>query len=355
MKRFYESIRFKRTLRQLHVQHLLIMERLYQLLLHGFTFAEAMLFIYEQLNIRHPTFENQLIEKLKGGANCYDIFRMFGYPETILMQLYFAERYGSLPETLKLCHQFYAKNRKLKKQLIKTIQYPIVLILIFLALIVTLNHTVMQQFDQMYETMQLNQSSLQYIVKMFIQNFPAIFLIILLVIVSTYYIVKLRLNHLPIKRQVHFLTHLPIFKRYYKLFTTYHMTNQFVLFFRNGITLNDIVKIYLNQKANLFLQYIGHTLKEHLQQGESFSHILLQLDCFEPQFISYIKQGEKRDKLDIELEIYSTFLLERIEAMIHQHIKWIQPIMFAFIGILVLSVYLIMMLPVFEMMQAIKE
>ncbi|WP_250882721.1 hypothetical protein [Staphylococcus pseudintermedius] len=51
MKRFYESIRFKRTLRQLHVQHLLIMERLYQLLLHGFTFAEAMLFIYEQLNI----------------------------------------------------------------------------------------------------------------------------------------------------------------------------------------------------------------------------------------------------------------------------------------------------------------
>ncbi|MEM5614343.1 hypothetical protein AAHB43_09050 [Staphylococcus pseudintermedius] len=76
-----------------------------------------------------------------------------------------------------------------------------------------MNHTVMQQFDQMYETMQLNQSSLQYIVKMFIQNFPAIFLIILLVIVSTYYIVKLRLNHLPIKRQVHFLTHLPIFQK----------------------------------------------------------------------------------------------------------------------------------------------
>ncbi|WP_241521510.1 hypothetical protein [Staphylococcus delphini] len=68
MKRFYENIRFKRTLRQLHVQHLLIMERLYQLLLHGFTFAEAMLFIYEQLNIQHPTFENQLVEKLKGGG-----------------------------------------------------------------------------------------------------------------------------------------------------------------------------------------------------------------------------------------------------------------------------------------------
>ncbi|UXS35816.1 type II secretion system F family protein [Staphylococcus delphini] len=213
----------------------------------------------------------------------------------------------------------------------------------------------MQQFDQMYETMQLNQSTLQYMVKMFIQNFPAIFLIILLVIVATYYMVILRLKHLPIERKVHFLTHLPIFKRYYKLFTTYHMTNQFVLFFRNGITLNDIVKIYLKQKANLFLQYVGHTLKEHLQRGESFSLILLQLDCFEPQFISYIKQGEKRDKLDIELEVYSTFLLDRIEAFIHQHIKWIKPIMFAFIGILVLSVYLIMMLPVFEMMQAIKE
>ncbi|MEJ7540683.1 competence type IV pilus assembly protein ComGB [Staphylococcus intermedius] len=355
MKRFYESIRIKRTLRQLNAQHLLIMERLYQLLLHGFTFAEAMMFIYEQLNIQHATFENQLNEKLKRGANCYDIFRMFGYPETILMQLYFAERYGSLPETLKLCHQFYTKNRNLKKQLIKTIQYPIVLMLIFLALIVTLNQTVMQQFDQMYETMQLKQSSLQYFVKMFIQNFPALFLILLLIISTTYYIVKIRLKHLPIQRQVHFLTHLPIFKRYYKRFTTYHMTNQFVLFFRNGITLNDIVKIYLNQEANVFLQYVGQTLKTHLQQGESFSHILMQLDCFESQLISYIKQGEKRDKLDIEQEVYSIFLLDRIEAMIYHHIKWIQPIMFTFIGILVLSVYLIMMLPVFEMMQAIKE
>lgn len=355
MRKFYENIRLKRTLRQLNAQHLLIMERLYQLLLHGFTFAEAMLFIYEQLNIRHLAFENQLIEKLKGGANCYDIFRMFGYPETILMQLYFAERYGSLPETLKLCHQFYRKNRKLKQQLIKTIQYPIVLILIFLALIVTLNQTVMQQFDQMYETMQLKQSTLQYVVKVFIQNFPVVFLVTLLVIIATFYIVKFRLKQLPIHSQVHFLIHLPIFKKYYKLFTTYHMTNQFVLFFRNGITLNDIVKIYLTQEANLFLQYVGQTLKEHLQRGESFSHILIQLNCFEPQLITYIKQGEKRDKLDVELEVYSTFLLDRIEAFIQQHIKWIQPIMFAFIGILVLSVYLIMMLPVFEMMQSIKE
>ncbi|ARJ49849.1 competence type IV pilus assembly protein ComGB [Staphylococcus lutrae] len=355
MKRIYENIQFRRTLKQLHAHHLLIMLRLYQLLIHGFTFAEAIMFIYEQLNLNQPQFEQHLQAKLKMGANCYEIFSLFGYPSTILMQIYFAEKYGSLPETLKLCHQFYTKNRQLKQQLIKAIQYPLVLIIIFIALIVTLNQTIMPQFEQMYDSMQIKQSMLQRFMKRFIENFPQFFFISLCLLTALYYFLSSRLKRLPMHQQIQYLIRIPIFNKYYKLFTTYHMTNQFVLFFRNGITLNDIVSIYLNQQANLFLQYVGFTLQTQLQKGESFTQILTDLHCFETQFISYIKQGEKRDKLDIELEIYSSFLLDRIEGFIQRHIKWIQPIMFIFIGMLVLSVYLIMMLPVFEMIQTIKE
>lgn len=80
-----------------------------------------------------------------------------------------------------------------------------------------------------------------------------------------------------------------------------------------------------------------------------------QFKCFEPNFISYIEQGEKRDKLDIELLIYSEFLMDHIEKFIKKHISYIQPIMFVLIGLLILSVYLVMMLPIFNMMQTIQN
>lgn len=38
-----------------------------------------------------------------------------------------------------------------------------------------------------------------------------------------------------------------------------------------------------------------------------------------------------------------------------KHIKWIQPVMFLLISSLILSVYLVMMLPIFEMIQTIQN
>ncbi len=355
MKKYYENIQHRRTLRHINSNHLLIMERLSQLLVHGFTFAEAMKFIYDQLQIKNKRFHSILINALNQGASCYEVFRILGYPQTVLLQLYFAEKYGSLPETLQLCHQFYSKNRKLKKQFVKTIQYPIVLIFIFFALITTLNHTVMPQFNQMYDNMQLEASLLQKIIKAFIQNFPLTSLALLLCLTAIFFLVRHFFKQLTVRQQIQWINRFPFLRKYYKLYNTYHITNHFVLFFKNGITLNDIVQIYIHQQESLFLTYIGRTLQYQLQNGVSFSTIFTQLNCFENQFIHYIQHGEMRDKLDVELQMYSIFLLDHIEYFLHQHIKWIQPIMFTLIGLLVLCVYLVMMLPIFEMMQTIKE
>ncbi|REI03539.1 type II secretion system F family protein, partial [Staphylococcus felis] len=44
-----------------------------------------------------------------------------------------------------------------------------------------------------------------------------------------------------------------------------------------------------------------------------------------------------------------------IESFMMKHIKWIQPVMFLLISFLILSVYLVMMLPIFEMIQTIQN
>lgn len=355
MKQLYENIKNKRARKLIIQHHLIIIDRLKQLLSHGFTLGEAMSFIIKQLKIADQTLYDDVQNQLTKGANCYDVFKQLDYPRTILMQLYFAEKYGTILDTLERCHVYYSKNRKLKQKLIKTIQYPLTLLLIFLILIIVLNYTVMPQFDQMHDSMQVNVSTAQIILKQFISNFPIIFVITIITVVISVLSFRYWLAKQNINRQIYILSRIPLFNKYYKLIMTYQIANQFVLFLANGISLNDIVHIYINQNENVFFKYIGYELQKNIKQGIPFSAILSKLNCFDSNFISYIEQGEKRDKLDIELNIYCNFLIDHIESFMMKHIKWIQPVIFLLISSLILSVYLVMMLPIFEMIQTIQN
>ncbi|QLK86076.1 competence type IV pilus assembly protein ComGB [Staphylococcus sp. 17KM0847] len=355
MQRHFANIKNRRTIGYIKSHHLLIMDRVNQLLQHGFTFVEAIQFVYQQLHVDHSDYTEKFNTLLNSGASCYEIFKFLKYPQVILMQLYFAEKYGVLTDTLTQCLIYYKKHKTLKSQFIKALQYPIILMIIFFILITILNATVMPEFDYMYDAMAIEQSLLQLTLSAFISHFTSIFLIIFIFGLVTYVLFRHWLQQRSMQQQINILTHLPLFNRYFRLFMTYQMSQQFVLFFKNGITMNDIVQIYLEQEESHFLKYIGEKLKTDIQKGDTFSNILSHLNCFEANFIDYIEQGEHRDKLDIELSIYNKFIMDHIQSFIKKHISLIQPIMFAFIGALVMAVYLVMMLPIFEMMQSIQQ
>ncbi|MDP4460142.1 competence type IV pilus assembly protein ComGB [Staphylococcus hyicus] len=355
MTSHYENIKNKISLYYIKKNHLTLMIRLHALLEHGFTLVEAMRFLYSQLNIKNININARFNHLLQQGSTCYELFKFLRFPETVLMQLYFAEQYSALPNTLKQCHTYYKQNQKLMKQFYKSLQYPIILLSIFLILIVILNQTVMPEFQSMYQSMNLKEDALQYTLRKSIQYFPTAFIILIIIILTNYYLFKRWLSKQKISMQIQILSHIPLFHKYYRLFTTYQITNQFALFFKNGITFNQIVYIYSQQNKNHFLQYLGASISNALHRGATLSEVMSQFKCFEPNFISYIEQGEKRDKLDIELLIYSEFLMDHIEKFIKKHISYIQPIMFVLIGLLILSVYLVMMLPIFNMMQTIQN
>jgi len=70
--------------------------------------------------------------------------------------------------------------------------------------------------------------------------------------------------------------------------------------------------------------------------------------------IIFVEEGEKKGRLEIEMKLYSEMILSQIEQLIHLIIKFIQPIVFSLIAILIVSLYLVIMLPMFDLMQTIK-
>ena len=98
----------------------------------------------------------------------------------------------------------------------------------------------------------------------------------------------------------------------------------------------------------------GQEISKGIQQGLNLSEVLKDLQCFEKNLIIFVEEGEKKGRLEIEMKLYSEMILSQIEQLIHLIIKFIQPIVFSLIAILIVSLYLVIMLPMFDLMQTIK-
>ncbi|MFC3610914.1 type II secretion system protein PulF [Staphylococcus piscifermentans] len=335
-------------------EQLILLYRLNILLEHGFTLIECFTFLNMHIQYKQKETAKEIIHLIKNGASCYSILKFLNFPRTIIMQIYFSEKYGQLTENLKDAYEFLNRKNETKQKLIKTIQYPLILIMVFMMMLFGINHFILPEFQQIYSTMDIHLSPTLRFLNNLIQHFPLIILSLLVLISIMSIFAYLVYRKLTIKQRLKFILKIPIVSKYFKLFKTYQVANELSLFFRNGIVLQQISKIYTEQNVDLFLNYIGNYTIDHIQKGLSLPEIFKSIGCFENDLIQFIEQGEKSGKLEVELTIYTQILLSQIETKMNKQIRLIQPVIFLLLGLLIVSLYLVIMLPMFDMMQSIK-
>lgn len=81
--------------------------------------------------------------------------------------------------------------------------------------------------------------------------------------------------------------------------------------------------------------------------------IFQELPYFDRNLPLIAANGQKYGRLDSELLHYSRFLLEKIEERMNSILKIIQPLMFSLIGLLIVSIYLAVLLPMFSLLEGI--
>ncbi len=105
-----------------------------------------------------------ILSEISNGAPCNQILSLIGYSDTIVMQVYLAERFGNIMTFIEETVNYMKVNRKSEQRLLKTLQYPLILVSIFTAMIIILNLTVIPQFQQLYTSMNIQLSSSKNIV-----------------------------------------------------------------------------------------------------------------------------------------------------------------------------------------------
>lgn len=339
--------RLKNKLKQYDAEFL---KKLAHLLSNGFTQKQALIFLVEQYEVLNIKDKSKLLELIRDGKNLEEILTYIGYSPAILAQIRFSAVHGDLINILESCYSYITKRRQTIKSLMKSLQYPIILISIFIVILIVLNYTVIPQFNTLYEAMGTHKSNLMTILTFMLNVLPKIVLVIISIamIFLMYISIILRSNNIELK-QSHLLK-LPIISTYYKYNVTYKFSRELGLMLSNGIESKEIVNILKNQNLDNELKYLGQTIEKLLLSGFSMSEAVKRIPLIDQRIIPFIQHGEYNSNVGKELSLYSEYVLEGIIFKLEKLTRRIQPIIFVILGLLVICLYLVIVLPVFQMM-----
>ncbi|RXK19353.1 competence type IV pilus assembly protein ComGB [Macrococcus sp. DPC7161] len=346
-----KNIFLKKPFKRYQIDFLL---RTAELLESGFTFYESTVFLLNQYDKIQQTYKVDILSAIEKGATISEIYNQLLYSNHIVMQIYYSEQYGDVIETLKKCHLYALTQKMLMNQLIKTIQYPLLLICIFIGLILTVNQTVLPQFQSMYEAMGIQLSKELLWITTILFMLPKFLFVILIVIglciIYYFYFFKNK----DIEKQILIIKKIPFLNKLYKLFITYKFSKDLSFFLSNGVMLIQIMDVLVKQDKDKLNQFIAYKINNDLSKGIQLVDSIEKLNLFETTFTHFISHGEKNSKLDIELSYYSQYVFEKLQFKIFKMIKSIQPVIFIILGLLIVAMYLIIILPMLQMMEGIK-
>ncbi len=336
-------------------EKVLYLIRLSDMLKQGFTLLEAIQLLNDQFTqLSKQELKIKVIGLVKDTGQLHEVLKFLNYPQVILTQIYFGEQYGNLIETVDHSILYLRKIEQVKERFIKTIQYPALLFCIFFMLLAAVNQTIIPQFSEIYESMNVEISTSLKVITTIFSYLPTTIFTLFLSLVLILLIIYLNYSSKDVSKRISFSNKIPLINKYISMYHSYRISRDFSFFIQNGITLNKIIEIYMMQTKDSFLKYIGLSINKSMEKGESFPDAIKKLGCFEEHLIHYIKHGENKSKLDMELHYFSVFMLDKLEKTFIKHLKWIQPIVFGILALLIITLYLIIILPMLQMVEGIK-
>lgn len=292
----------------------------------------------------------EMQEELKKGSPFHEVISSYGFPVDIVAYIYFSETCGSLPTGLQGAGELYLKRVETFTKIWQMIRYPAALLFLLFFISIVLLHVLFPQFNQLFQTMNIDFPVFTLFMMQVFRYapyaiFPLFFLLLTLVL---FYFLKFR--HYPSKKQYMILYKIPLLSSFLRLFLTYYLSLQFSGMLKGGLSIYEACTVLERQQHFPFYQVEGAYLKTQLQEGNSLHHALEDAGWYRPEIKFVIQHGQSTGKLGEELYYYSERVMQVLERKVKKIVMAVQPVMFCFIGAVVLGMFLSVFLPMFQMM-----
>lgn len=329
------------------------LKRTGELLARGYPISEAIQSISFHLPAERKEELNDCLAELKRGISFHKVLEDLGFQKDLIGYVYFAEQHGSFAEALlEGSNLALVKTRDFQK-LVKLLQYPALLILITCFLFFFIKTSLLPKFTILFHSMGLKENFFTSVIYAFDQYFPLLFygFLFLVFITALYYLFVFRKFSLLKQRAQ--LIRIPIVGKILKLLFSHYFSIQLSFLLSGGISVSEALQLFERNQKQAFYSELGREIKQKLMSGEKLEVILSAFIFLEKELPMIVRHGQENGKLDQELRFFSEHCVQNMEELIEKNLKTIQPILYLFVGFLVISMYLAILLPMFHLLDGI--
>ncbi|MCQ6273714.1 type II secretion system F family protein [Bacillus sp. V3B] len=324
-----------------------------ELLSRGYPLAEALESMMYHLPKNRRVEMKECLYDLKEGYPLYLILQKLAFDEYSIGYVFFAEQHGGLAIAFLESSKMMQKRAKDFAKLKRLFSYPIFLILTTILLFIFVQKYLLPRFSTLFSSMNIEANFFTTVIYFFGDVFPYLlfFLFVLTILFLLYYFLKFKKN-LPIEQKIK-LMRIPILSGFLRLFYTHYFSIQLSYLLEGGLSVNEALTMFERNKEQPFYQQLGREIRKILITGEKLEDICRKYPFFERDLASIVKHGQDNGKLSQELMFFATQCLRFLEEKTDSLMKKIQPIIYIFIGFLIVSMYLAVLLPMFHLLDGI--
>lgn len=316
------------------------------LLTNGFSLQQALHFLQTADSL--PADILELVQQnLHSGQSLSKSFSQLNYSPDQVLQVALGEMHGGIARTLKGIANQMLLVQKQRQNFVKAVSYPAML-LMFLTLILVGMRTFL--LPQLLDSGMIEQDNPSIL---FIQAAPwlifAVLLISLLLLIlwnrwgqKQSYLIKYT-----------FLAKLPLIGRLHRDYYSAYFALEWGKLFDQGLELQQIIACLLATEKDSLMKELAVSLQQQLVQGQSLAQQLKNYPFLTKEFGQIVQQGEVRGNLGKELLTYSQLVWQRFFARLEFLCSWLQPLVFLFVALLIVSIYVAMLLPLSSGMEGI--
>lgn len=317
---------------------------------NGFAISDAIQFL-QYADSKEQT--SQMNKQLQNGMPLHEVLLKHHFDANACSQIYFAEKHGEMIPALKEAGQYLLKKHEDRQTLWKLIRYPLLLMVILVLVAGLVRNILLPQFESIYQALNYTPpGSLKFFLNA-IEQAPIILLSLLLFLSAAASCLYVYLKKkLPVKRAA-WLSKIPVYRFYYKNYYSQFLAREWSFLLKSGFSIYEILHIMESQNFRPLLRDTAILLREKLLAGQTFSAALSSVDFLENQFVELVRHGEKNGRLDRELYYFSRISLKKMEEKAQNAFQIIQPVVFMLIGVFLVAIYLSILFPMFQMIDAV--
>ena len=272
------------------------------------------------------------------------------FPTLLVNMIKTAELTGDLTSVLDDMADYYTSKEETRKAMVSAMTYPVIVLCIAIGVIIFILVSIVPQFVQMYEdndaeipaitTFVMNASD-------FIVNYYAFIIVGVGIFVGLF--VYLYKKNKTFRKNVQLvLMHIPVFSQIIIYNEVYNFTKTFASLLNHGVFITDSMEVLSKITNNeIYKEIIARTII-NLNKGANISESFKGQWAFPVAAYEMIVTGEKTGQLGLMMEKVANYYQVLHKTLVKQMQSFIEPLMIAFLALIVGTILLSIVVPMFD-------